>query len=259
MRSYFAGLLLLACHLTTLLAQGPPITLDKPITTGGREGTFRANYRYYDNARRDFSALMLSGEYNLTQNLAFGADMPLVYDDLNGVGVGDVRLSTKVQLYTQNSIGKTFRVAATARQTFATGRKNLETPVLGMGNAMSYVGLLAARETLKLGLAAELGYGYVPGNTRLSRLGYKLGVGLPLLEPIYPVKQLNLFVETEGMHLPRFEGDAQYGLYAAPGIQFAKGRYTFDASVQFPLNQQLQGSPGLERRLQTLVGFRVIL
>lgn len=258
MRILFAALALVAVSAPHVRAQGPPITLDKPITTGGREGTLRANHRVYDNAQRDFQALFLSGEYNFTPALALGADVPLVAEG-GRVGLGDIRLSTKVQLLSRNAIGKTFRVAATARQTFATGRDGVETPVLGMGHAMTYVGVLAARETLDLGLAAELGYGYVPGETRLSRLSYKLGVGVPLLEPTYPVKQFNLFIETEGLHLPAAEGRAQYGLYAAPGIQYARGRYTFDASVQFPITQQLNGSPGLERRLATLVGFRVIL
>ena len=259
MRFILAALTFLVACAPPLLAQGPPITLDKPITTGGKEGTARATYRYYDNARRDFSALYLQGEYNLTPGLAIGADVPLVYDGADGAGLGDLRLSTKVQLLSRNAIGKTFRVAATARQTLPTGRDGVETPVLGMGHAMTYVGLLAARETLKLGLAAELGYGYVPGETRLSRLAYKLGVGVPVLEPTYPVKQLNLYVETEGMHLPDFEGAAQYGFYAAPGVQYARGRYTFDASVQFPLTQQLGGSPGLERNLALQAGMRVIL
>ena len=259
MRFTFAALALVAFGAPPGLAQGPPITLDKPITTGGKEGTARATYRYYDNARRDFSALYLQGEYNLTPGLAIGADVPLVYEAAEGGGLGDVRLATKVQLVSRNAIGKTFRVAATARQTLPTGREGVETPVLGMGHAMTYVGLLAARETLELGLAAELGYGYVPGENRLSRLAYKLGVGLPVLEPTYPVKQLNLYVETAGLHLPNFEGAAQYGLYAAPGIQYARGRYTFDASVQFPLTQQLGGSPGLQRNLAILAGARVIL
>ncbi len=258
MRFLLAGALALVLGTARLLAQGPPITLDKPIMLGEKKGTLRPYLKFANNARRDFTALVVEGDYNISNAFAVGAEVPLVYDQLDKTGLGDVSLMAKYQFYRKDGMGKTVRIAAKGKQTFATGR-DAETMTLGMGHAMSYVGILAARESLELGTQFEIGYGVVPTNQRLSQLSYKLGFGLPLLEPAYPVKQVNLYFETEGFNLRSFEGDPQYGYYYAQGLQYAIGRFTYDLSVQFPLTQQLQGSPGMERRLTTLLGFRVIL
>ena len=258
MRFLFASLLLLACALPRLRAQGPPITLDKPIMLGEKKGVLRPYFKVFNNAQRDFTAFIVEGDYNVSNAFAVGAEVPLVYDQVDKTGLGDVSLMAKYQFYRKDGMGKTVRIAAKGKQTFATGR-DAETMTLGMGHAMSYVGILAARESLALGTQFEIGYGYVPSNERLSQLNYKLGFGLPLLEPAYPVKQVNLYFESEGMNLRNFEGDAQYGYYYAQGLQYAIGRFTYDLSVQFPLAQQLQGSPGMERRTSALLGFRVIL
>ncbi len=258
MRFLFAGLLLLAYAVPRSFAQGPPITLDKPIMLGEHKGVLRPYLKFANNARRDFTAFVLEGDYNVSNAFAVGAEVPLVYDRLDKTGLGDVRLTAKHQFYRKDGMGKTVRLAAKGRQTFATGR-DAETMTLGMGHAMSYLGFLAARESLALGTQFEIGYGFVPGNRRLSQLNYKLGFGLPLLEAAYPVKQVNLYFETEGLNLRNFEGDAQYGYYYAQGLQYAIGRFTYDLSVQFPLAQRLRGSPGMERRVSVLLGLRVIL
>ncbi len=258
MRFLFASLLILACTAPRLFAQGPPITLDKPIMLGEKKGTLRPYLKLANNARRDFTAFVVEGDYNVSNSFAIGAEVPLVYDRLDDFGLGDVSVMAKYQFYRKDGMGKTVRIAAKGKQSFATGR-DAETMLLGMGHSMSYLGILAARESLALGTQFELGYGFVPTNQRLSQLSYKLGFGLPLLESAYPVKQVNLYFETEGINLRDFEGDAQYGYYYAQGLQYAIGRFTYDLSVQFPLTQQLQGSPGMERRISALLGFRVIL
>lgn len=241
-----------------LAAQGPPITLDKPIMLGEKKGTLRPYFKLANNALRDFSALIVEGDYNVSNTFAIGAELPLVYDQLDKAGLGDVSLMAKYQFYRKDGMGKTVRIAAKGKQSFATGR-DAETMTLGMGHSMSYLGILAARESLKLGTQFEFGYGFVPSNQRLSQLSYKLGFGLPLLEPAYPVKQINLYFESEGLNLRDFKGDPQYAYYYSQGLQYAIGRYTYDLSVQFPLAQQLNGSPGMERRISALLGFRVIL
>ena len=260
MRKYFLALALAATAPlgSLLLAQGPPITLDKPIMLGEKKGVLRPYLKFADNERRDFTALVLEGDYNVSNAFAVGAELPLVYDRIGGTGLGDLSLMGKYQFFRRDGMGKTVRIAAKAKQTFATGR-DAETMTLGMGHAMTYVGVLAARESLALGTQFELGYGFVPSNRRLSQLNYKLGFGLPLLEPTYPVKQVNLYFETEAIHLRDFDGAAQYGFYYAQGLQYARGRYTFDLSVQLPVAQQLDGSPGMARRLTILAGIRVIL
>lgn len=225
---------------------------------GEKKGTLRPYLKLANNAQRDFTALIIEGDYNVSNSFAIGAELPLVYEQRDKAGLGDVSLMAKYQFFRKDGMGKTVRIAAKGKQTFATGR-DAETMTFGMGHAMSYIGILAARESLELGTQFEIGYGFVPTNERLSQLSYKLGFGLPLLEPTYPVKQVNLYFETEGFNLRSFEGDAQYGYYYSQGLQYAIGRYTYDLSVQFPLTQKLNGSPGMERRISALIGMRVIL
>ena len=80
---------------------------------------------------------------------------------------------------------------------------------------------------------------------------------LHLLKPNYPVNQVTVYLETEGMNLPDYYGEKQYGYYYAPGLQYARGKATFDASLQLPLAQQVPIS--LTRRWAGLIGVRYIL
>lgn len=253
------ALLLLATWSTNVWGQGPPITLDKPIMLGEKKGTVRPFAKIADNEVHDFTAFVLDADYNFTNKLAVAAEVPLVFAQHGeGAGLGDIGLTAKYQFYRKDGMGKTIRIAAKAKNMFRTG-KSLETPTLGMGHNMTYLGILAARESLRLGTQAEFGYAAMPSADHLNHWLYKLGFGLPLLKPVYPVNQINLYFEFEGMNLPRHNGANQYGYYYAQGLQYAKGRFTFDLSVQFPISQQFHGTPTFERKLWTLVGARMII
>ncbi len=253
------ALLLLATWSTNVWGQGPPITLDKPIMLGEKKGTVRPFAKIADNEVHDFTAFVLDADYNFTNKLAVAAEVPLVFAQHGeGAGLGDIGLTAKYQFYRKDGMGKTIRIAAKAKNMFRTG-KSLETPTLGMGHNMTYLGILAARESLRLGTQAEVGYAAMPSADHLNHWLYKLGFGLPLLKPVYPVNQINLYFEFEGVNLPRHNGANQYGYYYAQGLQYAKGRFTFDLSVQFPISQQFHGTPTFERKLWTLVGARMIV
>lgn len=253
------ALLLFATWSTNVWGQGPPITLDKPIMLGEKKGTVRPFIKIADNSVHDFTAFVFDADYNFTNKLAVAAEVPIVFArHSEGTGLGDIGLTAKYQFYRKDGMGKTIRIAAKAKNMFRTG-KSLETPTLGMGHNMTYVGILAARESLKLGTQAEFGYAAMPSADHLNHWLYKLGFGLPLLKPVYPVNQVNLYFEFEGMNLPRHNGANQYGYYYAQGLQYARGRYTFDLSVQFPISQQFHGTPTFERKLWTLIGARMII
>ena len=252
--------LILCMQLTLLVrvfAQGPPILLDKPIMLGANKGTVRTLYKNQELKVYDFSTCMLEADYNVSNFVALGTEIPINFFQ-NSIVVGDLNLMAKVQFYNYNRIGKTVRLAAKAKQMFATGKK-LETMTLGMGHAMSYLGLLAARESLKLGTQAELGYYFSPSASHLNFLSAKLGFGIPLLKPVYPVNQVNLYFESEGIFAQNHLGKKQYGIYLAPGIQYAKKIFTVEASFQFPLGQQFHHLATYERRSSLLIGGRVII
>lgn len=238
-------------------AQGPPITLDKPIMLGARKGTVRTYFKHVTGEGFDFNAMVLEGDYNISNRLAVGAEIPVMLGSSTPKRLlGDVAAMLKFQFYRKDGKGKTFRVAAKAKQGFATGAP-LEIPVLGMGHHMTYAGLLAAYESLHLGVQSELGYSLMYGGAHLNHLGYKLGVGLPLRKPSYPVNQVTVYLESEGVNFASHHGQAQYGYFTAPGIQYAKKRFTFDLSLQLPIAQSLQAS--LVRRWVGLAGVRMIL
>jgi hypothetical protein len=240
-------------------AQGPPITLDKPIMLGENKGTVRPMFKIADNTVHSFTAFILDADYNISNNFAVAAEVPLVFPEHGiGTGLGDIGVTAKYQFFRKDKMGETIRMTARVKNMFATGKK-LETPTLGMGHNMISVGVLAAREALKLGTQAEFGYNIMPSASHLNHLQYKLGFGLPLLKPSYPVNQINLYFETEGINLASHEGQSQYGYYYAQGLQYARGIYTFDLSVQFPIAQSYHDVLTFERRLWTLIGMRVII
>lgn len=238
--------------------QGPPITLDKPIMLGAKKGTARAYLKYGQTSLLEYQALVFEGDYNVTSSFAVGAEVPVMLGSAFRRKVtGDISAMLKYQFLRLDGMGKSFRVAAKVKQGFPTGRK-LETPVLGMGHHMTYGGILAAYESLKLGVQSEIGYSHMYGGDHLSNLNYKFGVGLPVLKPSYPVNQVTVYLESEGQNFKsHHNGEAQYGFYTGPGLQYARKRFTFDFALQFPISQQLQ--PSLTRLWTGLAGARVIL
>ncbi|MBK9257329.1 MAG: hypothetical protein IPM42_17805 [Saprospiraceae bacterium] len=250
-------LILFGIHLN-VWAQGPPITLDKPIMLGEKKGTVRPMVKIAENKVHSFTAFILDADYNISNNFAVAAEVPLVFPEHGDTGLGDIGLTAKYQFFRRDRMGETIRMTARVKNMFATGKK-LETPILGMGHNMISVGVMAAREALKLGTQAEVGYNIMPSASHLNHWQYKLGFGLPLLKPSYPVNQINLYFETEGINLASHEGQSQYGYYYAQGLQYAKGIYTFDLSVQFPLAQSFHDVLTFERGLWTVIGMRVII
>lgn len=247
-------ILMLGFMAAVAYAQGPPITLDKPIMLGARKGTVRVFAKHTETGAFGFTALMLEGDYNISNRIAVGADLPLILNSSRLIG--DASAMLKYQFLRRDGKGKTLRIAAKAKQGFATGI-DVETPVLGMGHHMTYAGILAAYESLHLGVQSEIGYALMYGGSHLNNLAYKFGVGLPLLKPRYPVNQVTVYLESEGMNFPTHHEEAQFGLFTAPGLQYARGRFTFDFSFQFPLAQNLQ--PSLQRKWSGLAGARMIL
>ena len=242
---------------TALVAQGPPIRLDKPIMLGSGESTARALFSHFDTDHSNYSLLLLEADHNITRNWAVGIEVPWVFaSDFGNDRPGDLGIVLKHQFYQNDQMGKTTRISAKAKHAFPTGR-DLKIPTAGMGHHKTYLGGLAAYESLSLGIQTEIGYYIVPSESAYNMLNYKLGVGIPLLEPSYPTNQINIYIEAEGMNMESIEGNAQYGYFIAPGLQYARGKYTIEASFQFPISQNMHHT--YERNWNFLAGGRMVL
>ena len=233
MKFYFlAGLFLL--FMVPMLAQGPPITADKPIMLGGNSITVKTLAEIRTTESGSFTYIPLMVHYLPTSNSLVAVHIPYLNYTIGNqdsdAGLADIKLMGKYQFYRKDATGKTFRMVAKTIQTLPTG-KELDLMELSTGIYQGYYGLVTGYETLKYGISTELGYNLMPGGT-LDELRAKLGFGLPLLPPRYPNRQLNLYFEYANSWLTERGG---YQLLYAQGVQLALKSLTFDLAVQVPV------------------------
>ncbi len=236
-------------------AQGPPITADKPIMLGSNSWIIKSLTEIRKTDRGTFVKAPLMIHYLPTSNSLVAVHLPLVtynfQDGGNGQGLGDVELLAKYQFYRKDGMGKTFRMVAKTLQTLPTG-KALDIDGISTGNYHGYFGVVAGYESIKYGISNELGFNLSPSND-LDEFRYKLGFGLPLLPSVYPVKQINLYFEYQNSWYPVID---EFMLLYAQGIQYAKGRVTVEASIQFPLVQDI--SEVERRKFSVFLGTRYV-
>lgn len=255
---FVLGMLLSSSLPQTAFAQGPPITADKPIMLGSQTKLLKTLTEIRKTADGTFVSAPLMFHYLPSSSSLLGVHVPYAtyqYNDQlgeDGAGIGDIAILGKYQFYRKDQTGKTFRLVAKTLQTLPTG-KELDIDGISTGKYQSYQGLVAGYESIKYGISNELGYNLIPGNEK-DELRYKLGFGLPLLKPAYPVNQVNLYFEYQNSWFTELN---EYMLLYAQGIQYAKGRLTIEASVQFPLVQKLDIVS--ERDFSVFLGTRVIL
>lgn len=227
------------------LAQGPPITTDGPLMLGGGSVTVRtlAEVRKLDTGT--FTYIPLMAQYLPTANTQIGIAIPYILYNPNqassGSGLADLQLTGKYQFYREDGTGKTFRMVAKTVQTLPTGVA-LDLMDLSTGKYQGYLGVIAGYESLKFGISNELGYSWMPDGT-MDGLRHKLGFGLPLLKPVYPNKQINLYFEYSNFWLPERDG---YQLLYSQGVQYASKDITFDLAVQAPLVNDMPAGMRME-------------
>lgn len=218
------------------VAQGPPITGDKPIMAGSNSWTFRNLTEIRHTERGDFLRLPLELDYIPVSNFLVGVQLPLVRrfgaEPTTALRLGDLQLIGKYQFLRRDQTGRTFRMVGKIVQSLPTGPA-LNAEGISMGRYMGYYGSVAALETTKYGISGELGY-RIDGGGDMDELRTRLGFGLPLLKPVYPVKQINLFFEYRSSW---FTTADEYLLLYAQGIQYAVGQFTIEGAVQFPLTE----------------------
>lgn len=235
------------------VAQGPPITADKPIMLGEGSFTARTLTEIRRTERGTFAYIPFTLNYLPSSKIELGVEIPyLDYDFENGdtgSTLADIKLMGKYQFYRKDATGKTFRVVAKTVQTLPTGEE-LDLMDLSVGKYAGYYGIVAGYETLKYGISNELGYNTMPDGT-MDEFRYKLGFGLPLLKPQYPNKQVNLFFEYTSSWLVERDW---YQLLYAQGIQYARKATTVELSVQVPLVSDVE--PGRNLRYSLFFGGR---
>lgn len=253
---YLGGTLFLVASLflsTPAIAQGPPITTDGPLMLGGGSFTVRTLTEFRKMDTGSFTYMPLTAQYLPTSNSQIGITLPYIGynpdEGLSGSGLADIQLAGKYQFYRKDGTGKTFRMVAKTVQTLPTG-KALDLMDLSTGIYQGYAGVIAGYESLKFGISNELGYSWMPDGT-MDGLRHKMGFGLPLLKPVYPNKQLNLYFEYSNFWLPERDG---YQLLYAQGMQYASKDLTFDLAIQAPLVNDMPA--GMRMKYSVYLGGR---
>lgn len=241
MKYILLGLLCITIGLTTSTnsyAQGPPITADKPIMLSSKTMLVKSltEIRKTESATYLYAPIMY--HYVFKHNFLAAIHLPLVgrYRQLDGLdgndtGFGDIKLMAKYQFFRKDMTRRTLRMVIKGVQTFPTG-KDLGVVDFGVGEFQTHLGWVTGYETIKHGLSHELSYHFVPNHS--DEIRQKFGIGLPLLKPLYPVNQLNLYFEYSGNY---FIDHQSYELLYAQGIQYAYRHFTFEAAIQVPLVQ----------------------
>lgn len=244
---------MVCCAFAKAYSQGPPITADKAIMLGGNSFTARTLIELRNNERGTIFYAPLQLHYLPTSNTFVGLHLPLVSYELNDLGGGtnlaDIKVLGKYQFFRKDGTGKTWRLVAKTIQTLPTGEA-LDIMEQSTGLYQGYYGIVSGYETLKYGISTEIGYNWMPNGT-LDDFRAKLGLGLPLLKPQYPNKQVNLYFEYSSILIPERDW---YQLLYAQGVQLALKDVTVDLALQLPLVQNIAQGRALNYSL--FVGTR---
>lgn len=219
-----------------IAAQGPPITTDKPIMLGGNSVIIKTLTEIRIKESGTVTRVPIMFHYLPSANTLVALHLPLVNIDYNsgfrdnGLSLGDIDILAKYQFYRRDGKQKTFRIVGKTLQTLPTGL-DVSIRDISTGKYSGYYGLVAGYEYIKYGISNELAFEHTPSTDDLD-VHYKFGFGLPILEPVYPVKQLNFYFEP---HLRWLTKPNQYELLYSQGVQFAIKRLTVEAAIQFEL------------------------
>ena len=221
-----------------LFSQGPPITASTPVMLGLEGGGIRTFGKFISKENANIYIQPFGIPFNLTTKIQVGAIFPFVFKTPKQMetvgGFGDMAVFAKYQLFKKDGKAKTFRILATVKQTFPTG-KTSSNPPIGKDLYQTYVGLILGRITSAIGIYGDFGYN-IANKGSSDNFIYNFSVGLPLLEHKYPQKQLNTYLEFNGNYI--FDTRI-HTLFISPGLQFIPGRrILFETSFQIPLVQK---------------------
>lgn len=195
---------------------------------------------------------------------------------LSNSGWGDLRLIGEYNIFQKDAPRLTHRailIGGIKLPTAEDDEPGLPPPMqLGTGSTDYTLGVAASRIGHRLGLYTDLKYTFkTEGNDYEfgDTLNYNMALGYRLLPEVYetyPAKQLNLFLELNGLYAQEDRSDGKkvsdsggHSLFLSPGIQFVPFKTAlFEASVQIPVFQDLNGDQ-LKTDYTYLIGFRWLL
>lgn len=192
-------------------------------------------------------------------------------------GIADLRLFGRYTVFRKNFKGGLIRVSPFAGLEFPTGDDDerdsfgrLPASVqLGSGSWDPFGGLVATYQTLDFEIDGQIAYQANTGGGPFefgdvaradASIQYRiwpreLGSGLPAF--VYGVLEANLIHrgrnEAGGVTDPNSGGTT---VFLVPGLQYASKRWVFEAAVQLPVFQDLNGT-ALEKDYVVRAGFRV--
>ncbi len=192
-------------------------------------------------------------------------------------GIADLRLFGRYTVFRKNFKGGLIRVSPFAGLEFPTGDDDerdsfgrLPASVqLGSGSWDPFGGLVATYQTLEFEIDGQIAYQANTGGGPVefgdvaradASIQYRiwpreLGSGLPAF--VYGVLEANLIHrgrnEAGGVTDPNSGGTT---VFLVPGLQYASKRWVFEAAVQLPVFQDLNGT-ALEKDTVVRAGFRV--
>lgn len=234
-------------------AQGPPIITDTPIMLGLEGGAIRTFGRYSSGDNVNLYVHPIAIPYNINSRWQAGTVIPFVSVNPKGLdgrsGIGDIMIFSKYQLAQKDGKGETFRTLFKVSHTFSTGRVN-ELPPLGLGTSQTGVGLVSGYVSTRYGLYSEAIYN-IRANGLPNQVIYNIALGVPLLPQQYPPKQINIYLEFNGVL-----DDEVNNLFISPGVQWIAGRrFLVEGGVQLPLHE---GDAG-QTNFITSLGTRILL
>lgn len=238
-------------------SQGPPIFTETPIMFGveGRGVRTFGNIVKKENGSAYIQPIAIP--YNITNKWQVGAIVPFVAITPNGMstnsGLGDINIFVKRQLYQIDGKAKTLRGLLKITETLPTGKTSGMAP-LGADAWQTNVSTANAYVTTKFGIYSEIGY-TLKGNHLTDNFIYNFAFGLPLLPQKYPPKQLNVFLELNGVYEFDSIGNT---LFISPGIQFIAGRkFLIESGIQLPLEQSAPEGQQTDYILR--IGTRILI
>ncbi len=277
-------------------AWSAPITFNTAITLAPGEFVLREQYVLdqsgddpggADRDRTVQGAISVLG-YAVNKDLMVFGVLPYVEKRLkltdNGArrtrsdsGIGDLRVFGRYTVFRRNWLGGLFRISPFAGLELPTGDDDesdafgrLPASVqLGSGSWDPFGGLVATYQTLDFEIDGQIAY---QANTEGDNFEFgdvfradasiqyriwppEIETGLPAF--VYGVLEANLIhkgrTESGGVTNPNSGGTT---LFLVPGLQYASRRWVFEAAVQLPVFQDLNGT-ALEKDTVVRAGFRV--
>ena len=243
---------LLLLHLG-LEAQGPPVLLDKPIMLSQGSLLLRTmgEYRHLSRGTSYLHTPLMLHCIPHRRWLVAG-HLPLLYDFVGKTSVGNVSFVGKYLLTRKDGMAKTLRTTAKWRIDLPNGSG--EGPIdFDYDDYKMQASYILGYESLRYGLLSEVGYRYLH-NSLSDDIILHLGASIPLLKPVYPSKQINLYFGYQAHYEPQ---TGQYFVRFGQGAQYAYNKLTLDLAVRQNL---VENEPEEEKvRLNFFLGTRYLV